>query len=168
MRDWLSRIDKDSKDARNKRIFEMWMACHTMEEIAEACNVSKMEVSRTCNESAELPEGYKPSANHLTDFDIPLYNIWKQQTKSNEVAHFGNTDGRARACRCQKARAHSERGPQVLATQSAVSALVRALARALASALARAFVQSAQNISHRHIRAAQSPQPISPVISSIL
>jgi hypothetical protein len=24
-----SRIDKDAKEARNRRIFEMWMACHT-------------------------------------------------------------------------------------------------------------------------------------------
>lgn len=94
IRDWLSRIDKDSKEARDKRIFEMWLACSTMEEIAEATNVSKMEVSRVCNESAELPESYKPSANHQTDFDPPLYNIWKQQEKSNGSSHFGNSEVR--------------------------------------------------------------------------
>jgi hypothetical protein len=34
VRDWLSRIDKDSKEARNRRIFDMWMACYTQEEIS--------------------------------------------------------------------------------------------------------------------------------------
>jgi hypothetical protein len=34
VRDWLFRIDKESKEARDKRIFEMWLACLTHEEIA--------------------------------------------------------------------------------------------------------------------------------------
>ena len=38
--DLLSRMDKDAKEARNRRIFEMWMACATQEEIAEACDVA--------------------------------------------------------------------------------------------------------------------------------
>jgi len=29
IRDWLSRIDKDTKEARNKRIFDLWLACYT-------------------------------------------------------------------------------------------------------------------------------------------
>jgi hypothetical protein len=36
IRNWLSRIDKDAKEARDKRIFERWMACHSQEEIAGA------------------------------------------------------------------------------------------------------------------------------------
>ena len=28
------------------------------------------------------------------DFDPPLYNVWKQQTKSNKVDHFGNSEPR--------------------------------------------------------------------------
>jgi len=31
---------------------------------------------------AGLPESDKPAANHLTDFDPPIYNIWKQQSKT--------------------------------------------------------------------------------------
>ncbi len=88
---WLSRIDKDSKEARDKRIFEMWMACSTQQEIADVENVSKMEVSRTCNDTAELPESYKPAAEHLTDFGIPLYNIWKFKKKSNDVSRHRYT-----------------------------------------------------------------------------
>jgi len=94
VRDWLSRIDKDSKAARNKRIFAAWLACDTQEEIAERESVSRMDVSRVCNEMAELPESYKPAASHLTDFDPPLYNVWKQQTKSSGSNHFGNSEPR--------------------------------------------------------------------------
>jgi transcriptional regulator with XRE-family HTH domain len=94
VRDWLSRVDKDSKEARNKRIFDLWLACHTQEEIAEAVGISKMEVSRTCNEMAELPESYKPIAAHQVDFDVPLYNVWKQQEKTAGASHYGNSDVR--------------------------------------------------------------------------
>ena len=92
IRDWLSRIDKDAKDARNKRIFELWLSCHTQEEIAEREDVSKMEVSRVCNEMAELPKCYKPAAEHLVDFEVPIYNVWKWQEKSKGSSHPGNTE----------------------------------------------------------------------------
>ena len=38
VRDWLSRIDKDSKEVRNRRIFDLWMACWTQDEISAACD----------------------------------------------------------------------------------------------------------------------------------
>lgn len=30
--------------------------------------------------------------NFQDDFQIPIYNVWKQQTKSNNVSHFGNSE----------------------------------------------------------------------------
>jgi len=66
-RGWLSRIDKDSKEARDKRIFELWMACWTQDAIAEAEGVSQKEVSLVLEEMAELPKGIKPITEHLTD-----------------------------------------------------------------------------------------------------
>ncbi|MBI5249346.1 MAG: hypothetical protein HY912_07620 [Desulfomonile tiedjei] len=41
---------------------------------------------------AELPEPLKLLANHQTEFDQPLYNIWKFKNKSNTVSHFGNSE----------------------------------------------------------------------------
>jgi hypothetical protein len=38
----------------------LWLACWTQEEIAEEVGISKMEVSRVCNEAANLPESYNP------------------------------------------------------------------------------------------------------------
>jgi len=45
---------------------------------------------------AKLPESNKPYANHLIDFDPPLYNIWKQQEKSVGAKHPGNSEVRWR------------------------------------------------------------------------
>jgi hypothetical protein len=76
VRDWLSRIDKDSKEARNKRIFEMWMACHTQQEIAEVSNCDQKTVGNiVLGETADLPNFLKshPAANHLTDFTPRRY-----------------------------------------------------------------------------------------------
>lgn len=92
VRDWLSRIDKDSKEARNKRIFEMWLACHTQEEIAEAVNVDQATVAREIMQFGNLADSHKPAAAHLTDFAPPLYNVWRKQEKTPGSSHFGNSE----------------------------------------------------------------------------
>jgi DNA-binding XRE family transcriptional regulator len=86
LRDWLGRIDKDAKEARNRRIFEMWMACSTQEEIAEACDITKETVSQICQNLADLPKSDKAAADHAIDFDPPIYNVWKQQKQTAFVA----------------------------------------------------------------------------------
>ena len=73
---WVSRIDKDSKDARNKRIFDLWLSCHTQEEIAERENVSQPQVKEILSEKFLETESIKPIANHLVDFDVPIFNVW--------------------------------------------------------------------------------------------
>jgi hypothetical protein len=95
VRDWLSRIDKDSKEARNKRIFAMWMACYTEAEMmaAESCSDSPVK-DAISSFSENLPKNLKAAAEHATDFDPPIYNIWKQQTKTEGSSHFGNSEVR--------------------------------------------------------------------------
>ncbi|MGH8533082.1 MAG: DNA methyltransferase [Gammaproteobacteria bacterium] len=41
---------------------------------------------------ADLPDVAKPAAQHVTNFAPPLYNIWKQQTKSDDASHPGNSE----------------------------------------------------------------------------
>jgi ParB-like nuclease domain len=94
VRDWLSRVDKDAKEARNRRIFDLWMACYTLEQIAERVAVHKDTVSEVCRNLAELPESDKPAAAHHTDFEVPLYNVWKQQEKTSGSGHYGNSEVR--------------------------------------------------------------------------
>ena len=67
-----------------------WLACHTQEEIAEAVDVAVQTASNWCEDfskSSEIEELEK-----WTDFDLPIYNIWKQQNKSNKADHFGNSE----------------------------------------------------------------------------
>ncbi len=97
VRDWLSRIDKDSKEARNQRIFDLWLACHTQQEIADTLGIPKGTVDALCLEMAKSPNLSKAelaAADHASDFEPPIYNIWKQQEKSAGSSHFGNSESR--------------------------------------------------------------------------
>ena len=93
----LSRLDKHSKEARNKRIFDMWLACYTQQEIADSVGITKQAVEQVCQETAGLPKLDKvdqSAAEHATDFTPPIYNIWKQQEKTKGSSHFGNSEVR--------------------------------------------------------------------------
>ena len=73
----------------------MWLALYTGVEIAEANNLSEKEVGKIVSDlSAELPKGQKANSEHATDFTLPIYNIWKQQEKTNGSSHFGNSEVR--------------------------------------------------------------------------
>jgi hypothetical protein len=95
LRGWLSRIDKDAKEARDRRIFDLWLACHTGAEIAEREDCDEKTVGNVVSGISEhLPDFQKAAAAHATDFEPPIYNVWKQQTKSNGSSHFGNSEVR--------------------------------------------------------------------------
>jgi hypothetical protein len=96
VRGWLSRIDKDAKEQRDRRIFEMWLACYGQQEIADAVGVSQGEVAKSIPSGnvAELNKPDRSAAEHATDFEPPIYNIWKQQTKTAGSSHFGNSEVR--------------------------------------------------------------------------
>lgn len=96
VQNWLSRIDKDAKDERNKRIRAKWLACWTQEEIAEDEGISQDAVSLISREFPELEKLVKSAATLATyaepDWTPPIYNVWKQQTKTNGSKHFGNSE----------------------------------------------------------------------------
>lgn len=96
VRDWLSRIDKDAKESRDRRIFDLWLACWTQQEIADEVGVTQAEIAKSIpnGDLAELNKSDRAAAEHATDFEVPIYNIWKQQKKTNETNHFGNSEMR--------------------------------------------------------------------------
>jgi len=59
---------RDARKARDKRIFDLWMACYSQEEIAEKEGVHKDTVSEICRNMAKLPKSDKSYA----DFDLTL------------------------------------------------------------------------------------------------
>ena len=96
---WTSRRDKDLKEERNKRIFDLWLACWTFEKIAAEVGISDRTAANIVEEknsekNADMQK-FRSFANYQdADWTPPLYNVWKQQTKSNQVAHFGNSESR--------------------------------------------------------------------------
>lgn len=91
---WTSRRDKDMKAERNRRIAEMWLACHTEEEIATALGFSVQPV-KDVTKSDNLDTWQKNlilSTYQEPEWTPPLYNVWKAKEKSNGVGHFGNSE----------------------------------------------------------------------------
>ena len=72
----------------------MWLACNTQQEIADAVGVPKGTIDALCLELADMPKVSKTqqvAAEHATDFEVPIYNIQKQQTKCSAIAsHHAN------------------------------------------------------------------------------
>lgn len=92
MRNWLSSIDNDIKERRDKKILNMWLTCHTHEEIADIVGLSRSQVSGILTELARLPKPAEAAANHLVDYEVPLYNVWKFKEKSGGSGLLGNTE----------------------------------------------------------------------------
>ena len=77
VRDWLSRVDKGSKEARNKKIFDLWLASNEQKEIADMVGLSSPQVNEIISKFGigELAKTELATAEHATDFDTPIYNI---------------------------------------------------------------------------------------------
>lgn len=74
------------QEDRNRRIFELWLAGWQNTEIASELGCAEATVREVIAEMATLPNLRLPdqsSATHATDFQPPIYNVWKQQTKTN-------------------------------------------------------------------------------------
>ena len=96
IRRWTSRDDKDYKRELEQVAFRLWLACNTQDEIANATGWSQPIVA-TFIENAQLSnldKSQQSAATHATDFAPPIYNVWKQQTKTNGSNHFGNSEVR--------------------------------------------------------------------------
>ena len=61
----------------------MWLACATQEEIAEAVGVHVDTASDWSKGFSELFQANK--SEFPLCFELPIYNVWKQQTKTNAV-----------------------------------------------------------------------------------
>ena len=74
----------------------MCLACRTQQEIADATGWSQPTVKSFIENGsvADLDKTDQLSAEHATDFTPPIYNIWKQQEKTNGSSHFGNSEVR--------------------------------------------------------------------------
>ena len=95
---YLGDIDKRLREERRQKIFEMWMACHTLEEIAQEVNISDSSLTNEIKTFSKIGSasdfGESLSFEKDADFKPPLYNIWTFAAKTNNVSHFGNSEAR--------------------------------------------------------------------------
>jgi hypothetical protein len=78
-------------------IQDLWLACSTQAEIADEQDCDRTIVSDVAKNFVEKVPGnqnHKAASDHATDFEAPIYNIWKQQTKTKGPGHFGNSEVR--------------------------------------------------------------------------
>ena len=67
----------------DRQIFELWLACWTQQEIADEVGISATDKAlRVSGKEYLKTKNQQAAADHATDFDPPIYNVWKQQTKS--------------------------------------------------------------------------------------
>jgi len=95
---WTARKDKDLKEKRKQEAFALWLACWTYEEIGEKLGISEATVIDWIDseKSSENDKWHKlrifPDYGLDPDWKPPLYSVWKQQEKSNQVSHYGNSE----------------------------------------------------------------------------
>ena len=72
---------------RGRGAFALWLACHTQEEIAAAVDMSEGAIS-------EWEDDFRKKLEvdiflNSADFEVPIYNVWKQQTKTRRNSVMG-------------------------------------------------------------------------------
>ena len=90
---WLHDIDAQIKKERDAKIFDMWMTCHTQQEIADAVKEPRRTIADHVEDLAKMKESSKSPklANFADDAWSPqLYSVWNFPKATNEVKHFGN------------------------------------------------------------------------------
>ncbi len=92
---YLTDIDKQLKEERKAKIFSMYLAGYTMQEIAEAVGMHPDTVLETTRKFTEMEKSVKLLANFQdSEFEVPIYNVWTFAKKTNEVSHPGNSEVR--------------------------------------------------------------------------
>jgi DNA modification methylase len=85
---WLGAILKQEQEERETKMYDMYMACHTQEAIAEAVGVSQPMVSEFLRKISESFRG--KDSDIFRNFEPKIYNVWSFPEATNQVRHFGN------------------------------------------------------------------------------
>ena len=95
---YLTDVDRQLREERKQAIFDLWLSCHTQEEIAAAVGVSQpnvaAEIETFINFGSSSNSDKSLALYQDADWKPPLYNVWTFAKKSNEVSHFGNSEQR--------------------------------------------------------------------------
>jgi len=94
---WVSDLDQAERERRRKVILDMYLKCHTAEEIGSVVGLSKRhvddEIRSLWEENGSFGKSLKVTFSE-PEYAPPIYNVWAFGKKTNETAHFGNTEQR--------------------------------------------------------------------------
>ena len=67
------------------------MQCYTQQDIADVVGVTQGEIAKSIPNGnlAKLNKTERATAEHATDFTVPIYNVWRRQCKTDANEHFG-------------------------------------------------------------------------------
>lgn len=92
---YLTDIDKQLREERKAKIFAMYLAGYTMQEIADEIGMPHQTVSDSLPKITTLEKSAKNLAGFQdSEFEIPIYNVWTFAKKTNNVSHPGNSEVR--------------------------------------------------------------------------
>ncbi len=95
---WVVDKDRQIREERKALIADLWLSCHTQEEIAAAVGITRDQVQKQSEELWNLenfPNSTKVNALFQNEgFSPPLYNVWAYGKVTNKVGHFGNSEQR--------------------------------------------------------------------------
>jgi len=57
-------------------VYDMWLACHTQQEIADAVGMPQPTINAFLSETENFPISIKHTFSD--DFQPPLYNVWRK------------------------------------------------------------------------------------------
>jgi len=87
-REWTRDRQRQKDEEIRQQIFDMWLSCHTQEEIAQAVGVAQQTVSDRIADFTKN-DGNSDIGN-FSNFSPELYSVWNFGKATNEVRHFGN------------------------------------------------------------------------------
>jgi hypothetical protein len=79
---------REAKDAeQEQRVYDLWMACYTEENIAESVGISRAKVHA---KTEKFVQNTQMTVLHIfPNFEPKVYSLWSFGKNTNPVKHFG-------------------------------------------------------------------------------
>lgn len=93
--EYLSDVDKQQREEKRQKVFDLYLSCSTSAEIASNLGLSQQRVDELIPDFPRLEKAVKVAAEFADEgFTPPLFNVWTFARKTNQVSHFGNSEQR--------------------------------------------------------------------------
>ncbi len=85
---WLKSVLDNEKNEQEAKIWDMWLRCHSHQQIATKLEVSRVTITETLQKLSIKFSG--ADADIFRNFKTQVYTIWNFSKSTNKVKHFGN------------------------------------------------------------------------------